>query len=253
MHEVRRLLRLARSKPATAKLELRGSHLKLLLAFVVGQGERLGLGLHERRLSTLLDLPVELRRLRLPALGRRWCPTGRTASILALHLHLLLRLLLAVPVAQRAVLLLLAHLLLRPRLLLVLLLGRALEPVASLFRSQPFRLRSAKLLGVQETTGAGRSVGLIVARLGDHLMAWLRHVLLVLEAVLLHVDFTILLILRVLLREGDKGCRGALAGIARVLQLLFHHLVRHGAAFLAPRLLLMLGLHLVLLLLHAVQ
>lgn len=165
MHEVGRLLRLTRREPATAKLQLRGSHLKLLLAFVVGQGERLGLGLHERRLSTLLDLPVELRRLRLPTLARRWCSARRTASILALHLHLLLRLLLAVPVAQRAELLLLAHLLLRPRLLLVLLLGRGLEPIASLFRSQPFCLRSAKLLGVHETTGAGRGVGLIVARL----------------------------------------------------------------------------------------
>ena len=43
-----------------------------------------------------------------------------------------------------------------------------------------------------------------------------RHVLLVLEAILLHVDFTILLILRVLLRERDEGRRRALARIARV-------------------------------------
>jgi hypothetical protein len=223
VHEVGRLLRLTRSKPATAKLQLRGSHLKLLLALVVGQGERLGLGLHERRLSTLLDLPVELRRLRLPTLARRWRSTRRTASILALHLHLLLRLLLAVPVAQRAELLLLAHLLLCPGLLLVLLLGRGLEAVATLLWSQPFCLRSAKLLRVHETAGARGSVGLIVARLGDHLMAWRhglsvlnRHVLLVLEAILLHVDFTILLILRVLLRERDEGRRRALARIARV-------------------------------------
>lgn len=55
-------------------------------------------------------------------------------------------------------------------------------------------------------------------------MAWLHglsvlnwHVLLVLEAILLHVDFTILLILRVLLRERDKGSRRALAGITRVV------------------------------------
>lgn len=165
MHQVGGLLRLSRCKPATAKLQLRSSHLKLLLAFVVSQGERLGLGLHERRLSTLLDLPVELRRLRLPALARRWRSTCRTASVLALHLHLLLRLLLVVPVAQRAELLLLAHLLLRPCLLLVLLLGRSLEPITALLRSQCFRLRSAKLLGVHETTRARRSVRLIVARL----------------------------------------------------------------------------------------
>lgn len=44
-----------------------------------------------------------------------------------------------------------------------------------------------------------------------------RHVLLVLKTILLHVDFAVLLMLRMLLREGYKGRGGALVWISRVM------------------------------------
>lgn len=131
-------------EPASAELQLSCRHLELLLASASSQGERLGLSLHERWLRTLLDLPVELPRLRLPALARRWCSARCATSVLALHLQLLLSLLLIVPIAQRAELLWLAHLLLWPWLLL----GGYLESLAPFFRSQSFCLWSTKRLGM---------------------------------------------------------------------------------------------------------
>ena len=147
VHEVTwLLLLLSGHQSAAAELQLAGDG-ELLLAFVVRQGEWLGLGLHEWRLRALLNLSIQLPRLRLPdpaliyGLSSSRC-IGSELTVL----------LLVVPVIHLCVLLLLAEwLLLCP----LLLLGSALDAVGSVLWSHASGLSDAIGLRVYETAGDG--------------------------------------------------------------------------------------------------